>query len=325
MFAALGLCLVLTLPTAARGDEDGEKRGRSCRYVTPVWEKSDFGKPIVELSNEKRVSVSWNADEIILTGRSCIQAFEVEQQEFGRGRRRWSPWSSLVSCAIVLEGTENRRKSEFSCGKWLRSNDCGKRVRFRVLGHNIFNVERPRSSSTHEGVLIQCKNNIRGKRAFYVRAPHRKRYQKVERKSPETTRSKFKSARVHSDDEQDPPHMTTTATLLPGRYGSIKVKKEYEVRSNLRNFSDSEKELSHCAAYKVGEITDECDVQRQVQRTMEICLTSAKRLPLAGQGNLNRKKGRFKMMLDTECGGEMQLLSDRDCGKCEEDKTFIVI
>lgn len=31
------------------------------------------------------------------------------------------------------------------------------------------------------------------------------------------------------------------------------------------------------------------------------------------------------MMLDTECGGEMQLLSDRDCGKCEEDKTFIVI
>ena len=141
--------------------------------------------------------MSWNADEIILTGRSCIQAFEVEQQvsltrpkhvdssfsilhipdlkdhvtkppistqEFGRGRRRWSPWSSLVSCAIVLEGTENRRKSEFSCGKWLRSNDCGKRVRFRVLGHNIFNVERPRSSSTHEGVLIQCKNNIRGKR-----------------------------------------------------------------------------------------------------------------------------------------------------------------
>ena len=88
--------------------------------------------------------------------------------------------------------------------------------------------------------------------------------------------------------------MTTTATLLPGRYGSIKVKKEYEVRSNLRNFSDSEKELSHCAVYKVDEITDECDVQRQVQRTMEICLTSAKRLPLAGQGNLNRKKGRFK-------------------------------
>merc|ERR1719384_3080220 len=80
-FAALWLCLVLTLP-AARADEDGENRGRSCRYVTPVWEKSDFGKPIVELSSENRVSVSWNADEIILTGRSCIQAFEVEQQAF---------------------------------------------------------------------------------------------------------------------------------------------------------------------------------------------------------------------------------------------------
>ena len=77
--ATLWLCLVLILP-AARADEDGESRGRSCRYVTPVWEKSDFGKPIVELSSEKHVSVSWNADEIILTGRSCIQAFEVEQQ-----------------------------------------------------------------------------------------------------------------------------------------------------------------------------------------------------------------------------------------------------
>ena len=42
-FAALWLCLVLTLP-AARADEDGENRGKSCRYVIPVWEKSDFGK-----------------------------------------------------------------------------------------------------------------------------------------------------------------------------------------------------------------------------------------------------------------------------------------
>ena len=132
--------------------------------------------------------------------------------------------------------------------------------------------------------------------AFYVRAPHRTRYQKVERTSSESTRSKFKSARVHSDDEQDPspPPTSTTATLLPGRYGSVKAKKEYEVRSNLRNFSDSEKELSHCAVYKVGEIADDCDVQRQVQRTMEICLTSAKRLPLTGFSNLERKKGRFK-------------------------------
>ena len=31
------------------------------------------------------------------------------------------------------------------------------------------------------------------------------------------------------------------------------------------------------------------------------------------------------MMLDTECSGEMSLLVDKDCGKCEEDKTFIVI
>ena len=46
--------------------------------------------------------------------------------------------------------------------------------------------------------------------------------------------------------------------------------------------------------YKVGEIADDCDVQRQVQRTMEICLTSAKRLPLTGLDSLSKKKGRFK-------------------------------
>ena len=32
-----------------------------------------------------------------------------------------------------------------------------------------------------------------------------------------------------------------------------------------------------------------------------------------------------RMMLDTECSGEMSLLADGDCGGCEEDKTFIVI
>ena len=130
-----------------------------------------------------------------------------------------------------------------------------------------------------------------------MRAPHRTRYQKVERKTSESARSKFKSARggAHSDDEQDPPTVSTTATLLPGRYGSAAVRKEYEVRSNLRNFSEGagERELSHCAVYRVGEITDDCDVKRQVQRTMQICLTSAKRLPLTG-GRSYKKKGRFK-------------------------------
>ena len=32
-----------------------------------------------------------------------------------------------------------------------------------------------------------------------------------------------------------------------------------------------------------------------------------------------------RMMLDMECSGEMTLLVHRDCGECEEDKTFIVI
>ena len=93
-----------------------------------------------------------------------------------------------------------------------------------------------------------------------MRAPHRTRYQKVARVSSSEstrTRSKFKSTRLHhSDDEQDPPIVKTTATLIPGRYGSATAKKEYEVRSNLRNFSDSEKELSHCAAYKVQQKFD---------------------------------------------------------------------
>ena len=35
-----------------------------------------------------------------------------------------------------------------------------------MLGHNIFNVERPRTSSVAEEVLIQCKNNIRGEKVM---------------------------------------------------------------------------------------------------------------------------------------------------------------
>ena len=95
-----------------------------------------------------------------------------------------------------------------------------------------------------------------------MRAPHRTRYQKVERKSSESARSKFKSAvrgGAHSDDEQDPPTVSTTATLLPGRYGSAAGRKEYEVRSNLRNFSEGagERELSHCAVYREDIITED--------------------------------------------------------------------
>ena len=54
-FAALWLCLVLTLPAARADEEEGGHRGRSCRYVTPVWEKSDFGEcyPLPELPKVK--------------------------------------------------------------------------------------------------------------------------------------------------------------------------------------------------------------------------------------------------------------------------------
>ena len=48
----------------------------------------------------------------------------MESQEFGPGRRTWSPWSSVVSCAVVVA---DGFRAKFGCVKAMGTHDCGKR------------------------------------------------------------------------------------------------------------------------------------------------------------------------------------------------------
>ena len=95
-----------------------------CENVKPIWNKIS-GKPKLRLSEARnsRLSISWST-KMILHGSPCIQAFAVEWQHFGHGRRTWTPWSGLAGCAVLVK---RKSKREFICRKELDDFDCGRR------------------------------------------------------------------------------------------------------------------------------------------------------------------------------------------------------
>ena len=130
-----------------------------CETVTPIWNKIT-GKPEVKLKDAKLLSVSWTKRSI-LHGEDCAQAFAVEWQHFGHGRRTWTPWSGLAGCAVVLN-RRNRAKLKFACKKRLDDFDCGRRQRFRVILHNVLHVNGSSSvPSVYEEIYVQCKYDRR--------------------------------------------------------------------------------------------------------------------------------------------------------------------
>lgn len=209
-------------------------RGYDCSRVSPKWDQYN-GKPFVQLADEQslKVEVAWNWDSV-LAGSNCVQAFEVEHQEFGKGRKTWSQWSSLVNCAIVVQDHQDVTEGNFTCHKFLSSIDCDKRMRFRVLMHNIFNEYRVVTPSRYEEALIQCRpiyqkitesipiTSIRSN-LFLVRVPHRKRYQRptikpvIPTKGPDIASTTTTSPPTTTAKTTHPTAVNTaaTTTVLP--------------------------------------------------------------------------------------------------------------
>ena len=75
------------------------------------------------------LQIYWTTDHIY-HGSLCYQAYHIEVQEFGRGRKSWSQWSSLVSCADVVQlGSVEEMGStrNYTCHRDMQDIDCGKR------------------------------------------------------------------------------------------------------------------------------------------------------------------------------------------------------
>ncbi len=72
-----------------------------------------------------QVRISWSIASVI-HGFRCIQAFEVEQKQYGRGQRSWTQWSSLAACAILVRDRFGTTRN-YVCHRELQDMDCGKR------------------------------------------------------------------------------------------------------------------------------------------------------------------------------------------------------
>jgi len=119
--------------------------------------------------------LKWNLSSLI-TGASCAQAFSVEYSQHGGGWRGWSRWSAVAACALLVRQYPPR-PDLYSCTKDLVRIDCGKRMLFRVVAHNLFNPKRLEAKSSSSEATIECK---KGK--FMVRTPHVLSYEEERRR-----------------------------------------------------------------------------------------------------------------------------------------------
>lgn len=125
-----------------------------------------------------------------------------------------------------------------------------------------------------------------------------------------------------------------TATLLPGKFSSHRNKKEYEVRSNLKNFTEEENADLYCVRYHVVQAARACLLGQVewtgLQQGGEVCaLCTSKAVREADGGcvgsGLEGRITAFKMLLHTRCYGSFRKLRDMDLCDCDETSSFIFV
>ena len=114
---------------------EGKDYKGECENETPEFSHlkgSPDISPVIGENGVTEVIISWN-DEQIIFAEECADAFEVEHQQVGGGRMKWSEWSAMVGCApyTLEEGVKH-----FSCNRRIQREMCARRVRFRVVAHN---------------------------------------------------------------------------------------------------------------------------------------------------------------------------------------------
>ena len=114
--------------------EGNEYKGE-CDNETPEFSHlkgSPDISPVIGENGVSEVTISWTSQQIIFAA-DCADAFEVEYQQVGGGRMKWSEWSAMVGCAPY---TMDQGVTQFSCNRRIHREMCARRVRFRVVAHN---------------------------------------------------------------------------------------------------------------------------------------------------------------------------------------------
>jgi len=120
------------------------------------------------------------------------------------------------------------------------------------------------------------------------------------------------------------------ATLLLGKYSQHGVERGYEVRSNLKNFTEESVVPVYCAVYEMVQVSQLCTSvgEQQLGVVCGLC-TSKAVLDSGGQcrgtGELGRVTG-WRMFMDSHCIGTWKMTQqvEGDC-HCDEDHSFVFV
>lgn len=122
------------------------------------------------------------------------------------------------------------------------------------------------------------------------------------------------------------------AVLLPGKYAEGRMKKGYEVRSNLKNFTNEQYTPLYCVTFQVESATRSClkNIEfKSLQKGATVCSLCMKkseesRTRCQGDGEEQQIQG-FKLMLETRCFGTWKKIGvEQEC-TCEMDHSFLFV
>jgi len=124
------------------------------------------------------------------------------------------------------------------------------------------------------------------------------------------------------------------ATLLPGKFAKERTKKEYEVRSNLKDFDEDADASLYCVHLQVVDSTRSCRTGPSELVSLQpggqvcgLCTSKAVRpgeVGCVGDGAQDTVTA-FRMLLESSCYGTWRMLAEYENCPCSINATFIFV
>ena len=145
----------------------------------------------------------------------------------------------------------------------------------------------------------------------------------------EQTKSCFGTAYGLTNDTSD----KARATLLPDKFSKHKAESGYEVRSNLKNFTQEDNMELYCVRFEIMHASKLCDnvpdlvSLRRRETACGLCTSKAVQAGeqrCRGSGVEGRVTG-WRMFLESHCSGTWKVLQHMDECDCAERNTFVFV
>lgn len=143
------------------------------------------------------------------------------------------------------------------------------------------------------------------------------------------TKSCFGTACVLANDRR----ARARATLLPGKFSQHDVERGYEVRSNLKNFTEEDNTELYCVKYEIMQASRQCKNDPELlalsrgETVCGLCTSKAvqgNEVQCSGSGVLGRGTS-WRMFLEPFCSGTWRMLQQMDECDCQERYSFVFV